>query len=180
MKPRIVYVHGDGVLCWRWGWVERLQAELSLRGYPTHFELMPDSIEARARYWLPFLRDHARVGEHDVLLGWSCGAVAALRYAQTQALAGLVLVAPYYTDLGSEQVRRSGFVSEPWNFERIRTHAPRRAMFHGDADPYVSQEEFRALAAELRVEPQAMPGAGHFGQQADFPELLAHLTCTYP
>lgn len=179
-KPRIVYVHGDGVLCWRWGWVERLHAELSARGYPTHFELMPDSIEARARYWLPFLREHVRVGERDVLLGWSCGAVAALRYAQTQAVAGLALVAPYYTDLGSEQVRRSGFVQEPWEFERIRAHAPQRALFHSDADPYISQAEFQALGTALRVQPALIPGAGHFAEQTEFPELIAHLTRTYP
>jgi hypothetical protein len=53
-KPRIVYIHGDGVSNWRWGWVVPLQRDLQRAGFPTFFELFPDSIEARAEYWLSF------------------------------------------------------------------------------------------------------------------------------
>ena len=174
-----MYIHGDGVTCWRWGWVERVHAELSRAGYPTHFELMPDSVEARAQYWLPFLHEHVRAAEHDVLLGWSCGAVAAMRYAQTQRVRGLVLVAPYYTDLGLEQVRRSGFVSESWDWARIRAHAAQIAIFHSDADPYISQAELKELAAALQVQPCVLPGAGHFSEQWEFPGVIADVIGTY-
>lgn len=173
-KPRIVYLHGDGVLHWRWGWVAQLHDELAAAGFPTFFETFPDSIEARAEYWLPFLKDHVRVNENDVLLGWSCGAVAALRVAEQTRVRGLVLVAPYYTDLGLEVVRRAGWVTQPWDWARIRANAGRIAIFQSDADPYVSQAEFAALSRQLGTAPHVVPGAGHFSEES-FPELASYI-----
>ena len=178
-KPRIVYLHGDQVLFWNWGWVAKLAAELADNGYPTFFELFPDSIEARAQYWLPFLQDHVRVTDCDVLVGWSCGAVAAMRFAQTHPVRGLVLVAPYYTDLGLPEVRRSGFVTEPWDWEAVRGNAGSVAIFHSDQDPYISQTEFDHLARALGAHRILVPGAGHF-EREDFPELCDYLRCKYP
>jgi predicted alpha/beta hydrolase family esterase len=178
-KPRVVYVHGDGVTHWRWGWVAHLHDELERRGFPTFFELLPDSIEARAHYWMPFLEQHARVTDDDVLLGWSCGAVAALRVAERQRLRGLVLVAPYYTDLGLSVVRRAGWVGSPWNWPRIKANASSVAIFHSDDDPFISADEFASLTRELATEVHVIPGSGHFGDQDTFPELLEHIERCY-
>lgn len=178
-KPRIVYLHGDGVSYWQWGWVAPLQRELAGAGFPTFFELFPDSIEARAKYWLPFLTDHVRAGEGDVLLGWSCGAVAAMRYAESHRVTGLVLVAPYSSDLGLAEVRRAGWVDAPWNWASIRANAPRIAIFHSDADPYISQAEFSQVSQALGATVQCIPGAGHFGDQDAFPELAALILREY-
>lgn len=178
-KPRIVYLHGDGVLYWPWGWVADARDELCRAGFPTFFELFPDSIEARAKYWIPFLEEHVRVTEHDVLLGWSCGAVAALRFAQEHRVAGLALVAPYYTDLGLDVVRRAGWVDQPWDWSRLRANAERIAIFRSDNDPYVSQTEFVELAEFLGADVHVMPGAGHFGEQETFPALTDYLIQTY-
>ena len=178
-KPRIVYLHGDGVLYWPWGWVADARDELCRAGFPTFFELFPDSIEARAKYWIPFLEEHVRVTEHDVLLGWSCGAVAALRFAQEHRVAGLALVAPYYTDLGLDVVRRAGWVDQPWDWSRLRANAERIAIFRSDNDPYVSQTEFAELAEFLGADVHVMPGAGHFGEQETFPALTDYLIQTY-
>jgi uncharacterized protein len=179
MKPRIVHLHGDGVMHWAHPWVARLRARLADAGFPTFFETFPDSIEARAEYWLPFLREHVCAGADDVLLGWSAGAVAAMRYAQEHLVRGLVLVAPYYTDLGLDAVRRSGFVTPPWDWDRVQANAPRRIMFHSDADPYVSQAELRSLATNLAAEVCLVAGAQHFAELIGFPELEAYLIATY-
>lgn len=177
-KPRIVYLHGDGVLHSSWGWVARVHEDLVRAGFPTFFELFPDSIEARARYWMPFLENHVRITDRDVLLGWSCGAVAALRVAEQHRVRGLALVAPYYTDLGLEVVRRAGWADQPWDWSRLRENAQRIAVFHSDDDPYVSQEEFGELAVRLAADVHLMPGAGHFAQET-FPALTEYLTRTY-
>jgi predicted alpha/beta hydrolase family esterase len=179
-KPRIVYIHGDGVSNWRWGWVVRVERDLRAAGFPTFFELFPDSIEARAEYWLPFLSDHVQAGERDVLLGWSCGSVAALRYAQEHRVRGLVLVAPYYTDLGLEGVRRSGFVdAAAWDWSQIKSHAERIAIFHSDRDPYIPQAEFAELSRWLAADSFEFRGAGHFAEQDSFPELSEYIARTY-
>jgi len=177
--PRVVYIHGDGVLYWSWGWVAALQKDLQSAGFPTFFELLPDSIEARAQYWMPFLRDHVRICESDVLLGWSCGAVAAMRCAEQQRVRGLVLVAPYFTDLGFEQVRRSGWVDAPWDWARVRANAGHIAMFHSDADPYIPQAELTQLGEHLQADLNMISGAGHFGAQDTFPELRALIMQRY-
>jgi predicted alpha/beta hydrolase family esterase len=52
-------------------------------------------------------------------------------------------------------------------------------MFHSDSDPYVSQDEFTALAANLGATVHLVPGAGHFGEQEEFPELRDYLRQTY-
>lgn len=179
MTVRIVHLHGDGVMHWAHPWVARVRERLHLAGVPTFFETFPDSIEARAEYWLPFLRDHVRAGSNDVLFGWSAGAAAALRYAQEHPVKGLVLVAPYYTDLGMELVRRSGFVTGPWDWTAIRRHSGRRVVFHSDADPYVSQAELRSLVALLRAEVHVIAGAAHFGELDELPDLEDYLVATY-
>jgi uncharacterized protein len=178
-KPRIVYLHGDGVLYWSWGWVARLEEELRQAGFPRFFELFPDSIEARAKYWMPFLEEYVRVTAEDVLLGWSCGAVAAMRVAEQHRVRGLVLVAPYFTDLGLDVVRRSGWVDAPWDWQRIRANTDHVAIFQSDADPYVSARELTELAQHVQADVRVLSGAGHFGDQDCFPELSDYIVRTY-
>jgi uncharacterized protein len=178
-KPRIVYIHGDQVRFWSWGWVRTLAEELETEGYETFFELFPDSIEARAQYWLPFLEEHVQAGEQDVLLGWSCGAVAAMRYAQDHPVQGLILIAPYYTDLGREEVRRSGFVGPPWQWDKIRANAKNIAVFSSDADPFISQAELAEVTRLLKADVHVIPGAGHFGEQDEFTELSEYIREKY-
>jgi uncharacterized protein len=178
-RPRIVYIHGDNVTHWRWGWVDKLQTDLNRAGFATFFELFPDSIDARAEYWLPFLKNQVRAGVDDVLLGWSCGATAAMRYAQDHPVRGLMLVAPYYTDLGLASVRRSGFVTAPWDWRRIRSHANAIAIFHGDDDPWISQDEFDLLVDRLGAERFAINGAAHFAERQEFAELYRYIETTY-
>lgn len=179
MKPRIVYIHGDGVLHWSWGWVPRLRDDLQRAGFSTFFETFPDSIDARAKYWLPFLREHIHAGQSDVLVGWSCGAAAAMRFVQEQQVRGLVLIAPYYTDLGLESVRQSGFVTQAWDWKRIKEMSGPIAIFHSDNDPYISQAEFASLTERLGGRRYEIRGAGHFGEQQTFPQLTDYLLETY-
>ena len=165
---------------WAWKWVARLRDDLEKVGYPTFFETFPDSIEARSSHWLPFLNGHIRAGEDDVLVGWSCGGTAALRYAQEHKVRGLVLAAPYYTDLGLDSVRKSGFVTSPWDWERVKRNAGNVVMFHSDNDPYISQSEFRELARLLGARRCEIRGAGHFGDFEEFPQLTNYILGTYP
>jgi predicted alpha/beta hydrolase family esterase len=169
-KTRVVYIHGDEVMHWRWGWVARLKDELTALGYDTFFELFPDSIEARAKYWLPFLREHVKADENDVLLGWSCGTLAAMRLAEEKRVRGLVLVAPYY----STDIRQRGWTETPWHWDAIKSHAESVVVFHGDPDPYITRREFDEVVTALGAQRERIPGARHFADQGDFPELLAY------
>jgi predicted alpha/beta hydrolase family esterase len=90
-----------------------------------------------------------------------------------------VLVAPYYTDLGLESVRRSGWVTEPWEWLRIRSNTDRIAIFRSNNDPYISEDEFTALAQKLQADVHVFPGAGHFAEQDAFAELATYISRVY-
>jgi uncharacterized protein len=178
-KPRIVYVHGNGTLHWSYGWASWFKFEVEKLGFETFFETMPDSIIARGEYWLPFLQDHVGVGENDVLVGWSSGAVAAMRYAETHKLHGSVLISPSYTDLNDELERESGYYANPWLWDDIKKNQQHIAVIHGDNDPWIPQEQFTFIAGKLGAEQMTVPGAQHFIELTQFPALMDYFKRTY-
>ena len=149
MEPRFIFIHGNDSTHWSFAWAPWLKAELEKLGFETFFETMPDSIIARSEHWLAFLKDHVKVGENDVLVGWSSGAVAAMRYAEENKIKGSVLVSPSYTDLGDDLEKQSGYYDKPWQWEKIKTNQGNIALIWGDDDPYIPQSEFDFIAQQL-------------------------------
>lgn len=178
-KPRFIFIHGNSTTHWSFGWAPWLKAEVEKLGYGTFFETMPDSIIARAQYWLPFLKEHARVGEDDVIIGWSSGAVAAMRYAEENRIKGSVLISPCYTDLDDELEKQSGYFDKPWQWEKIKSNQENIALIWGDDDPYIAQSEFEFIASQLDPTCVKVSGGKHFIERTEFPELLEYLKKAY-
>jgi len=179
MKPRIIFIHGNCTEHWSFGWAPWFKAQLESLGFETFFETMPDSIIARAEYWLPFLKEHVRAGEHDVLVGWSSGAVAAMRYAEDSKIKGSVLISPCYTDLGDDMEKQSGYYDKPWHWDKIIANQENIALFWGDDDPFIPQDEFTFIAQQLHPTQVKIKGGKHFAELTEFPELLAYIKETY-
>jgi len=179
MKPRFVYVHGNETTHWSFAWAGWLKHELEQAGFETFFETMPDSIMARSKYWLPFLQDHVGVGENDIIIGWSSGAVAAMRYAEVHKIMGSILISPCYTDLDDEAEKLSGYYDAPWNWDAIKANQNAITLFWGDNDPYIPQEEFNYIAKHLDTTCIKIKDAGHFIEQQSFPELMKYISDTY-
>lgn len=179
MKPRFIYIHGNGSVHWSFAWAPWLKTELEKLGYPTFFETMPDSIIARSEYWLPFLKDHVKAGENDVLVGWSSGAVAALRYAESNRLRGSILISPCYTDLGDEMEKQSGYYDKPWDWAHIKGNQQKIALVWGDDDPFIPQQEFEFIADQLKPATLKIPGGRHFSERQTFPEVLEYIRKSY-
>lgn len=177
-RPRIIYIHGNRTMHWATAWTPWLRDELRNLGFATEFQTFPDSIAARREYWLAFLRDHLRAGPDDVLLGWSSGAVAAIRYAEREKIRGSVLVCPY-TGLDDELERGSGYFDEPWDWAAVRSNQEDVAVFHSDRDPFIPQGQFETVVEALDAVAFEIPGGGHFLHQREFPELLEYLRLTY-
>src|ERR1700688_2258129 len=117
MQPRIIFIHGNQSTHWSFAWTSWLKQELENQAFPTFFETFPDSIIARAKYWLPFLKEHVGAAETDVIVGWSSGAVATMRYAEENNIRGSILVAPCVSDLGDALERESGYFDKPWDWQ---------------------------------------------------------------
>lgn len=179
MKPRIIYIHGNGASHWSFAWAPWLKAELEKRGFETFFETMPDSVIARGKYWLPFLENHVKAGENDVLVGWSSGAIAAMRYAENHKLRGSVLIGPSASDLGDELEKQSGYFHLPWQWQKIKENQEHVAIVHSDNDPYIPEVQFALIKEKLSPDVVFLPGAKHFIEQDTFPELLDYITKTF-
>ena len=175
MKPRIVYIHGNQATHWSFAWAPWLKQELEKNGFPTFFETLPDSIIARSQYWLPFLKDHVQAGENDILVGWSSGAVAAMRYAEGHKVKGSVLIGACHSDLNDELEKQSGYYDRPWNWEAIKSNQQWIAQFASTNDPVIPIEESRFVHEKLGTEYYESSDKFHFGwpePMETFTELL--------
>ena len=64
-------------------------------GFTSVLRNMPDPITARRSIWLPFLKDDLEVDQDTIIIGHSSGACAAVRFAETNKVAGIILVGAY-------------------------------------------------------------------------------------
>lgn len=179
MKTRVIFIHGNQTSHWSFAFAPWLKKELETYGYKTFFETFPDSIMARSEYWLPFLKEHINAGENDIIVGWSSGAVAAMRFTETNKIKGSVLISPCYTDTGDELERQSGYYDKPWNWERIKNNQTKIALFYGDDDPYIPQEEFEHIASKINPETFKIAGGKHFIEYLEFPQLIDYIRNNY-
>lgn len=180
VKSRFVFVHGNQSTTWETPWTVWLAGKLDGLGYETSFRTMPDPHFARRDIWLPYLETQASVGPNDVIIGWSSGAVAAMRYAESHKILGSILISPSYTDLDDDIEKQSGYFNDPWDWKAIKSNQKKIALVFGDDDPYIPQSEFAYIAVHLGPEKLKIPGGGHFETRQDMNEVLRYIEKTYP
>lgn len=178
-KPRFVFIHGNQTTSWENPWTIWLKMKLEGLGFETHFTTMPDPHTARRGIWLPYLQDEVKAGGSDVLIGWSSGAVAAMRYAEDHKILGSILISPSYTDLGDDLEKQSGYFDDSWNWKAIKQNQKKIALVYGDDDPYIPQSEFAYIALHLGLEKIKIPGAGHFLERQDMHEVVRYVEKAY-
>jgi predicted alpha/beta hydrolase family esterase len=175
---RVVILHGNGGGTGRDAWYPWLKAELEKLGVMCGTPDLPDPVEAKASVWLPYIQDALQADENTILVGHSSGAVAAMRYAETHQIGGSVLVGTYYTDLGYEDEKASGYFDTPWDWSAIKANQPWIAIFASSDDPYIDIAEPRLIRDKLGAEYHEFTDKGHFGvptPMMEFPELLEAL-----
>ncbi|RYX79200.1 retinoblastoma-binding protein 9 [bacterium] len=179
MKPRFIFIHGNGGTDWRYAWAVWLKRKIEELGFETIFETMPDPEKARASKWLPYLKDTLQVNEEDVLIGYSSGAVAAMRYAESNQIRGSILISPSYTDLGDPLEKHSGYFNDKWLWNDIKKNQKKIVMVWGDDDPYIPQSEFAYIVLHLGADRIKIPMGEHFQHKQDFAEILNYIKKTY-
>jgi predicted alpha/beta hydrolase family esterase len=168
-NPNVVIIHGNGGLTAEDLWYPETKDEIERLGLEVVAETMPDSVEARMSEWLPFMKNVLGVGEYTIVVGHSSGAVAAMRYAETNPILGSVLVAASHTDLGIPSEARSGYFEEPWDWEAIKSNQCWIAQFAAPNDPFIPIEEARQIRDQLNTEYYEKP-RGHY-QDIVFSEI---------
>jgi len=178
MARKVVFIPGNGGCTTQDNWFPYLEAELKREGVEVVAATFPDPELARSSYWLPFLQDEIGVDDQTVLVGHSSGALAAMRLAEMQPILGSALVGAYHTDLGMESEKQSGYLDEPWDWEKIRKNQQWTLLFAAQDDPWISVEEPRHIHRNLGCEYHEFINGGHFGgdyYKETFPELAMAL-----
>jgi len=152
-------------------WFPYAKHEFEKLGLEVVAKDFPDPKVARQDIWLPFLKNECGADENSILIGHSSGAIAAMRYAERNKILGSVLVGTYYTDIGDENERISGYFDEPWNWSEIINNQEWIIQFSSVDDPYFSLDEPRLVSDKLHTEYHEFTDRGHFFD-LEFPELV--------
>lgn len=173
MKPvHVVILPGNGAgnvyHCNWYGWLQqRLHKPPAVT---CTLRNMPDPVCARQSIWLPFMKDTLKCGEDTVVVGHSSGAAAAMRFAEQQRLAGIVLVSAYTTDQGEELEALSGYFNRPWQWDKIKENVGFVVQFGSTDDPFLPWSEQQEVSDGLGAELHKFEDRGHF-MDSSLPEL---------
>ena len=172
---KIIFLSGNGGGTPRDNWFPFVKEELTKLGLHVIDRDFPDNDIARAKYWLPFIKELGADGQ-TILVGHSTGAIASMRFAENNKILGSVLVAGYYTDLNDVKEKESGYFDSPWSWDAIKKNQKWIIQFSSTDDPWIPIEEARFVHEKLRTDYHEFTDQGHFGWQPKketFPELVA-------
>lgn len=174
--PKIILIHGNGGGTATGHWFPSVKKELEALGLTVVAETMPDNVLARENKWLPFLKDKLHADENTVIVGHSSGAVAAMRYAESNKLYGSVLIGACHTDLGDEDEKKSGYYNRPWQWNKIKANQKWIVQFASTDDPYIPIKEARFIHEKLDTEYVEENDQGHYGsdvkEKSEFSKLV--------
>ncbi|MBS0289276.1 MAG: alpha/beta hydrolase [Proteobacteria bacterium] len=172
---KIVMIHGNSGTTSNHYWFPSVKTELEALGIKVVANDLPDNTLARASIWLPFMKDELNIDKNTIIIGHSSGAIAAMRYAEKYSIYGSVLVASYYTDLGMESEKNSGYFDSPWDWGTISKNQNWIIQFASTDDPWIPISEPRYVHDKLNSQYHEFTNMGHFGGDYDkktFPECV--------
>ena len=172
---KVIFIPGNGGGETTDNWFSYLKTELEKLGVTVIASKFPDNDLAREIYWLPFIKNELKADENTILVGYSSGAVAAMRFAEKNNILGSILVGVCYTDLGDEKEKLSGYYNRPWNWEAIKNNQKWIVAFASADDPYIPIDKPRLIHEKLHTEYHEFTNQGHFQNKKTFPELLEAL-----
>lgn len=173
---RVVLLHGNGGGTGQDQWFPHIKKGVEELGFICETPDLPDAELARSKYWLPFFQNELKLGPDDLVVGHSSGALSILKFAEDHKLGASILIGTYYTDLGYEDEKNSGYFDTSWQWDKIRANQEWTAIFASTDDPYIPIAEPRYIRDQLGSEYFEFTDQGHFGQNSkpklEFPELL--------
>lgn len=159
-------------------WFPYLERELPKLGIEVVNKQFPDAVLARKEFWLPFIKELG-ADKDTILIGHSSGAVASMRYAETNKILGSILVGVCHTDLGYETEKQSGYYDSSWSWEVIKNNQKWIIQFASTDDPWIPIAEPQFIHEKLGSDYHEYTDHGHFGHDEaelkEFPELVEAL-----
>ena len=136
------------IICHCWGgkseyrWYPKTKNELELLGFEVIVPSFASTDYPSLHEWLSTLQSIApNPNENLFLIGHSLGAPLILRYLEglktRQRVGGVVFVAGFASDLGSDFYAISNFFEKEFDFEKIKNHCNKFVYIASINDPYV-------------------------------------------
>ncbi len=179
---RAVILHGtDGTP--DLNWFPWLKQKLEAKGYQVWVPLLPENHTPNKQTYNDFLFNQEWDFADNLVIGHSSGAVSVLNLLEDERCPMIkagVLVGAWSetksTILEQEQFKDL-FPEKGFNFERIKSQAPKLLYLHGDNDPYCPPEQAKRLAQQTGSDIIVIPNGHHLGttRTPKFPELLEAL-----
>lgn len=162
-KKTLVLVHGWGgthALHWQ-NWLK--QKAIESKKMNVVFPLMPNYDFPVLSEWLSTLEKNVSAPRQTILVGHSLGCPIILRYLEKLSSGDkvglVVLVSGFARPLGITEI--DGFVSQPFDWGKIKQSAKKFVVVFSDNDPFISVKESAYLSDSLGVKPIIEKNAGH-------------------
>jgi uncharacterized protein len=172
---KIIFVPGSGGGSVYDHWFPYVQQHLTRYGIEVVAKEFPDPVIARSQYWLPYIKNVLKADNKSILIGYSTGATACLRYAEQNKIFGSILVAPSCRHYDDEHEKASGYFDNIWNWEKIKNNQRWIVQFSSEDDPYIPIDESQYINQMLDSEYFECTDQGHFGDDVfkeKFPEIV--------
>lgn len=171
MKYLIIHgIQGQAGIHWQ-GW---LSDNLSKNGHEVIMKSYPDADCPVREKWLETTKNFLSniLLQNLIIVTHSLGAVTAMDFIEglNGPIRGLVTIAGFYRDYGAEL--NSYFLrSKDIDINRVRGNIKKSVVIFGDDDPYVPQEELKALAEGLQTESVIIHKGGHLNTDSGYKEF---------
>lgn len=155
-------------------WFHWLKQELEKIGYQVFVPQFPSppKVAAKIDEWFNVLEKYIQyINEDTLLIGHSLGGVFTLRILEKikHPVRAVFLVG---TPIGVRPIlnfdRDNCFSGFSFDWKSITKNSCHFEVFHSDNDPYVSLENGKELANNLKVRLNFIPNAGHFNSKAGY------------
>ena len=81
--------------------------------------------------------------------------------------------------MSDELEKQSGYYDKPWNWEQIKGNQSKIALFYGNDDPFIPQDQFEFIASKLNPDKIKVSGGKHFIEFSEFPQLIEYIKNNY-
>lgn len=161
MSGTVILVHG-----WDGGptknWFPWLSESLRDVGYFVLNMSMPNPAKPNRQIWVKHLQDHTIVDSNTIIVAYSIGCMAVLRFLEKSSSSpkALILIAPFAENEKKYKTVRSFFYGK-LNWKKIGK-CPNIYTLHSDNDPFVSLWQRLVFKDEVNATNIVQKDQGHF------------------
>lgn len=140
-KPNIIILHGNHNTKHTDAWYSTLGDKFVEAGYQVDVRTHEENIINSRTEIINTLKNVIKCDENTIIIGHSSGSLACMRYAELYKALGLVLVTPYYSDMGNQHEKDSGYFDFIWDRTSMQKNVKWILQFSSDADPFIPYKE---------------------------------------